>query len=374
MQDLSGTRRFAPGVLGGGRYQLDVQLAGGGMGEVYRATDIRLGRSVEVTLFPPGADPVSEPRIHHDMRWLANLSHPGLVPVHDFGVEERRAFLVTELIDGEPLGQVLARHLPPTNEVMTVGASVAEVLAYIHQQGIVHRGITASTVLLGRDGRVYLSGLGLSRIMAVTQFTPAGAAGDTAHRAPELVQGFDAGPAGDVYSLGLVLLQCVTLRVDSAVSRTPAVPSQLPPPLGRALSAMTQPDPAARPTAAQCVTMLTQPDLPGNHMEEPPPSRPSKTLRNWAIGGALLLLAVLLALTLFGGDDPTQATESERPPSVDVPSGDFPSSPGVPEVPDVEIPQPPDVDIPDIPDAPEAPNVDTGGLFNRLKDWFESWT
>jgi serine/threonine protein kinase len=351
---------------------------------------MRLGRPVQVTLLPAGAAPGQERYLHDEVRRLANLSHPGLVTVHDSGVEGRQVFLVTELIDGEPLSELLARHPLPPEEVTSAGAQLADALAYLHHQGIVHGDIRPSAVLMGWDGRVYLTGFGLPGLTDATRPMPADA---TAYLTLEEARGFDPGPAGDVFALGTALLQCVTGSArepggahQAATSLAPAVPAGLPIPLGRALTAMTRPDPAQRPTAAQCAAMLGDPDEPRGRADDPPPRR-SNALRNWAIGGGLFLLAVVIGVILLNRDA-DEAGEPAPPPAVDAPpAGDRPAVPDLPDlpdvtgvpdvgvpdvdVPDIEIPKPPS-ELPDLPDVPEAPNADD--LFTRIQEWFRSWS
>lgn len=388
------TRRLTPLSVGAGRYRLDAHLGGDGLLDTYLAMDTQLGRPVEVTLLAPGGDPAVVRRFSEETRRLAGLDHPGLVAVYDFGAEAQQLFLVTALIEAQPLRSLLARRLLPATEAMTVGAQVAEVLAYVHGHGIAHRNIMPSNVLIGRDGRGYLTRFGLSWLVHATRMMAPGApAGAAAYLAPEQVQGIDSGPAGDVYSLGLVLLQCVTGRLEYPGSGdqvdyrqmpgAPAIPGQLPSPLGQALTEMTQPDPAARPTAAQCAAMLAQPDL-AEIPKHQPPQRRSKALRNWAIAGAVVLLAVLIGASLLR-DEPTEVAEPQPGPAVDAPSAEAPG-PGpalpdsLPDAPGVNIPEAPSVEMPDLPEAPpapelpEVPETDGNDILTRIKEWFQSWT
>lgn len=364
------TRRFAQGTLAGGRYQLAEYLGGVGLVELYRGGDRRLNRPVLVTLVPHGRDPVAEQRFHDAIHRLAPLAHPGLVTVHDSGVEDHHGFLVTELVDGEPLSHRLGRQLLSADETAWLGAAVADALGLAHRHGVTHRDINPSNILIGRDGRPRLTGFGLA------DFTGP--------------PGYDAGAAGDVYSLGLVLLQCATGAVEqpdgSPAPRPPSVPPGLPAPLGPALHAMTEPDPARRPTAAECATILTQPltDMPADDAPAGGAAGDAGDgvpLRNWAIGSVLFLLLVVLGVLLFGGEPaqppaapapaPAEPAPAEQPPA-QPPA--FPDLPQLPSVPDVELPDPPAVDVPGLPDIPDvAPDIDGGEVLRRIEDWFAGW-
>lgn len=237
------TRRFGASAPGGpilgGRYRLEGLLGSGGMADVHRATDLRLNRPVAVKIFRPGTDADGEQRFHAEAQMLANLNHPGLVAVHDSGVDRDRVYLVMELVDGQSLRDVLNRQRLPLDEVVRIGTDVADVLTYVHEQGVVHRDVKPSNVLLAADGRVRLADFGISRLAGATGMTAADTRlGTVAYMAPEQVRGEHIGPPADVYALGLVLLEAVTREVeypgeswDAAAARLstpPAVPQDLP--------------------------------------------------------------------------------------------------------------------------------------------------
>lgn len=390
MQGTDNTRRFAQGAVGAGRYQLEEYLGGAGLFEVHRAVDRRLGRPVLVTLVPHGRDQAAEQRFHEDIRRLATVSHPGLVAVHDSGVEGAQGYLVTELVDAEPLSHRVSRQLLTPEETMELGGSVADLLATVHHLGITHRDINPSNILMGRDGRARLTGFGLSGFADPGRppgsGAPAGApAVATAFQAPEQQAGRDAGPAGDVYSLGVVLLHGLTGELhqpgtDHRGGLQPVpIPPNLPMALGRALQGMTQLDPAARPAAGQVAAMLGRPAMaepaeePFDERREPPDSR---ALRYWLIGGALFVLAILIAILLmsqdWGSDEPTP-TPSEAPAAPTGQAPVLPHLPGVTQLPHVDLPSPPSVNMPDMPSVPNVPDVQPGDVFQRIKDWFKSW-
>lgn len=417
------TRRMgAPGESGapdgpvlGGRYRLEGLLGAGGMADVHRATDLRLNRLVAVKIFRPGTDPDGEQRFDEEAHTLANLSHPGLVAVHDFGVEDHRAYLVMELVDGLTLREVLDQQRLPLEEVTRIGTDLADVLAYVHEQGVVHRDVKPSNVLLNRDGRVRLADFGISRLAGASGLTAAGTTiGTASYLAPEQVQGDRVGPPADVYALGLVLLEAVTGRVEypnddwesaaARLSTPPVVPGDLPGRLRRALLAMTETDPRRRPTAAQAAELLAGAAAGGaveSGVHDEPPRR-SHVGRNLAIViGGVALLAIIAALALAGGDDepvvaqpgpaPTATEEPADDPAAEDPAIDDPpaqdpvgddpgaddgggSFPDFPSPPSFEAPDLPDLpDLPDAPELPESAGEDAASAWERFKDWVSSW-
>lgn len=258
--------RDAP--LLGGRYRLGSCLGGGGMADVYRATDVRLDRVVAVKRFRSGTDETGRARFEDEARLLASLNHPGLVPVHDASASGDELYLVMQLVVGETLAELIGRGPLPPAQVADLGRQLAEVLDYVHSNRIVHRDVKPSNVLLSDEGRVFLADFGISRLAdAVGSMTASGVIMGTAtYMAPEQVRGIDLAYPVDVYALGLVLLECVTGRVEydgsgaeaavARLTRTPHVPEWLPEPLAGTLRVMTADDPQQRPSAARCADLL----------------------------------------------------------------------------------------------------------------------
>ena len=250
------------------RYQLNSWMGGGGMGDVYHATDVRLRRSVAVKVFRSGADKAGRARFEEEAKLLARLSHPGLVPVHDASAYGDRPYLVMQLVEGQTLESLIEGGPLEPDRIAEIGRRLSGVLAYVHENGIVHRDVKPSNVLIAEDGRVFLADFGVSRLVdAVGQLTSSGMVmGTTNYMSPEQVRDSDIKFATDVYSLGLVLLECATGEqeypgggAESAVarlSRPPLVPEELPEPMAGILRAMTVDEPHWRPSAQRCAEAL----------------------------------------------------------------------------------------------------------------------
>lgn len=266
-----------------GRYRLIEPIGHGGMATVYRGLDEALGRDIAVKLFRASAvDPDDVGRQETEMRLLASLSHPGLVTLYDAGKDdagrddgpdgEPRAFLVMELVDGPDLRKRLRDSPVPAANVAYVGAELAGALAYIHTRGVIHRDVKPANILLppliaGTAPRAKLTDFGIARMIDGARYTATGATLGTAnYLSPEQASGQSASAASDVYSLGLVLLECLTGRIEfggtpleaavSRLSRDPEVPPSLGPEWSSLLTGMTDRDPDCRPTAAEVSAAL----------------------------------------------------------------------------------------------------------------------
>ncbi len=248
-------RRPAPGgwwrmsALGTGqlisdRYRLDRRIAVGGMGEVWEAQDTRLGRSVAVKVLK--ADLSDDPEFLHrfriEARTVASLDHTGIASVYDYGEDDgpagggRTAYLVMELVRGEPLSTRIARGPMPVHEALDVLEQAARALHAAHECGFVHRDVKPGNILLRTDGVVKLTDFGIAKAADAVPVTRSGMVMGTAHYiAPEQASGDEAGPAGDVYSLGIVGYECLAghrpFRADSAVAVAMMQVRDDPPPL-----------------------------------------------------------------------------------------------------------------------------------------------
>lgn len=262
----------------GGRYRLGEVIGRGGMSSVYRARDENLGRDVALKLFAPQAPDADElKRQEAEITLLATLNHPNLVTLFDVGVdhripEEPRPFLTMELVEGQDLRNRITHSEVPLDELAVIGAGIADALAYVHGLGILHRDIKPGNILLvqtrpGEPLRAKVADFGIARIADATRLTATGAmVGTAAYLSPEQAMGSPLSPATDIYSLGLVLLECIkrTIEypgsaVESAVARlhrAPNIPADLPAEWADLIRSMTAIEPLERPAAADIETAL----------------------------------------------------------------------------------------------------------------------
>jgi serine/threonine protein kinase len=316
-----------------GRYRLGEVIGRGGMASVYTAKDLNLGRDVALKLFAPqSADAEELRRQEAEIELLATLNHPSLVTLFDAGTDTRipgepRPFLTMELVDGQDL-RTRIRHSPvPLDELAVIGAGVADALAYVHSLGIVHRDIKPANILLvqvrpGEPLRPKLTDFGIARIIDGTRLTATGTmVGTAAYLSPEQARGADIGPASDIYSLGLVLLEGIKgeveypgSAVESAVARlhrSPAIPDHVPSEWARLIRAMTAVDPSERtrilPAPPSRPPRLPNADAGTRHLSPlapgqraaPRPRRDrcaSRQLTRFRKAGLRTRIAVLLAL------------------------------------------------------------------------------
>jgi serine/threonine protein kinase len=253
-----------------GRYRLRERIGVGGMAEVYRAEDSVLDRPVAVKMLHPGLEDadVARRRLQSEVRLLARLSHPGLVPVFDAGNESGRAFLVMQLVEGGTLAQRIHQGPLDIDEAAAVAAELAEVLRHLHEHQLVHRDVKPSNVLLHPPGRVLLTDFGIARALDAANLTGTNTTvGTAAYMAPEQVRGETVGAPADVYALGLVLNECVSgarafqgqnpFAVAAArLHRPPTVAAEAAARWPGLVQAMTDPEPGRRPSAAQVAATL----------------------------------------------------------------------------------------------------------------------
>lgn len=250
-----------------GRYRLDARIGSGGAADVYRGFDLRMRRAVAVKVFRPGTGVESEESSESEAVILARLQHPGLVTAYDAGRHDGRAYLVMQLIEGSTLKARIAEGALPCKEAAALGADLARALAHAHEAGIVHRDVKPSNILLDLSGRPYLTDFGISRLLDATTRTATGTlVGTAAYLAPEQVLGRPVGRPADVYALGLVLLECLTGRLEydggpleaaiARLHREPVLPGALPSELADLLRDMTALDEQSRPSAPDCARTL----------------------------------------------------------------------------------------------------------------------
>jgi serine/threonine protein kinase len=266
-------------VLLGNRYRTTELIGTGGAASVYRAVDQNLGREVAVKLFRPNVSDDDESRRQQtETLLLATLNHPGLVTLLDAGMmqdEDGRSstFLVMELVDGPDLRRTLKSGPLSPAATASLGADLADALNYVHSNGVIHRDVKPANILLyplaENDTRLYpkLTDFGIARMTEATIATAHGATIGTAnYLSPEQALGGAVDPRTDIYSLGLVLLECLTGEkafpgpiVESAVARLvrdPEIPGDLGSEWVELLRSMTARTVDARPDAHDAAAAL----------------------------------------------------------------------------------------------------------------------
>src|SRR6202167_4618934 len=199
------------------RYELTHLIARGGMAQVYRARDRQLDRPVALkVLFPElSVDRAFVERFRREAQAAANLSHPNIVPVFDWGEDGGTYFIVMEFIDGRALSSILRTAGPMhPDRAAEIGADVAIALAYAHRHGVIHRDVKPGNVLITEDGIVKVTDFGIARAINTEEsLTQTGAVMGTAtYFSHEQAEGMGVDARTDIYSLGVVLFEMLTGR------------------------------------------------------------------------------------------------------------------------------------------------------------------
>jgi len=208
-----------------GTYEILGPLGSGGMGEVYRARDETLSREVAIKVLPERAagDPEMRARFEREAQAVARLSHPNILAIHDFGIDQGVLYAVTELLEGETLRQHLDRSPFPWRRTLQIGAEVAEGLAAAHAKGVIHRDLKPANLFLTSDGHVKILDFGLAQVApapaseneetATRGLTQSGTTlGTVGYMSPEQVRSSRVDARTDIFSLGSVLYEMISGR------------------------------------------------------------------------------------------------------------------------------------------------------------------
>lgn len=266
--------RPTAGLTFGGRYELQSRIAIGGMGEVWQATDLVIGRTVAIKILKDEylGDPGFLERFRAEARHAALVNHEGIANVYDYGEEEGSAYLVMELVPGEALSTILEReHILSTDRTLDIVAQTAAALHAAHAAGLVHRDIKPGNLLITPDGRVKITDFGIARIADQVPLTATGQVmGTVQYLSPEQASGHPASPTTDIYSLGIVAYECLAGRrpftgesqVAIAMAQINEAPPELPAtvaePVRNLVFACIAKNPADRPASAAHLARAAQ--------------------------------------------------------------------------------------------------------------------
>ena len=266
--------RPTSGLTFGGRYQLSSRVAIGGMGEVWQATDLVIGRTVALKILKDEylGDPGFLERFRAEARHAALVNHEGIANVFDYGEEDGSAYLVMELVPGEALSTLLEReHTLPVDKVLDIVAQTANALQAAHAVGLVHRDIKPGNLLITPDGRVKITDFGIARIADQVPLTATGQVmGTVQYLSPEQASGHPASPSTDVYSLGIVAYEMLAGRrpftgesqvaiAMAHINEQPlALPASIPEPVRDLVMSCIAKKPADRPATAANLARAAQ--------------------------------------------------------------------------------------------------------------------
>jgi eukaryotic-like serine/threonine-protein kinase len=230
-----------------GPYEILAPIGAGGMGEVYRAKDTRLGRDVALKILPESfaREPDRLRRFEQEARAVAALNHPNILAIHDIGQQSGVPFLVSELLEGDSLRAALEGGALPQRKTIEYGVQIAHGLAAAHEKGIVHRDLKPENIFITRDGRIKILDFGLAKLAQqdggdeLTLTGPNTAVGvvmgTASYMAPEQVRGEAADPRTDIFAFGAVLYEMLSgvraFRRDTAAETMTAVLKDDPPDL-----------------------------------------------------------------------------------------------------------------------------------------------
>ncbi|MEP7161636.1 MAG: serine/threonine-protein kinase [Dermatophilaceae bacterium] len=365
-----------PGTVYGNRYTLYERIAIGGMGEVWKATDKVLGRTVAIKLLSPNLaqQPGFEERFREEARHTALLSHHNIATVYDYGQTDGASWLVMEYVEGEPLSAIIRSDGPqsPRRTAMIVG-QCAEALQAAHEAGVIHRDVKPANIMVRPDGVVKLTDFGIARVADAAPMTRTGEVMGTAqYISPEQAMGKPVSPASDIYSLGVVAHELLTGKrpfddgspVATAMAHVnkppPALPASVPPALAAIIMSCLAKEPNQRPASAKSLAAAMrggpaaaaaamppsfettavmgqaaatqQLTSPGAYEAPPSQSTSQRTVERppgtgspperkgvpgwaWALLGALAILAVWAILQFSGvmGGNPAPSTTTTQP-------------------------------------------------------------
>jgi eukaryotic-like serine/threonine-protein kinase len=347
-----------------GPYEIVGTIGAGGMGEVYRAHDSRLGRDVAIKVLPSSfsADSDRLHRFEQEARAAAALSHPNILAVYDIGTERGAPFIVSELLEGQTLRDRLAAGPLPVRKAVAYAVAVARGLAAAHEKGITHRDLKPENLFITTDDRLKILDFGLAKLTSDTSAVAASALqtahpvteigqvlGTVGYMAPEQVRGLAVDPRSDLFALGTILYEMVSGRRafhrDTAPETMTAILNDhppdliatdrsIPPGLARIVDRCLEKSPSARFQTASdlafALEALSDASVSSHGVQHvPPPVRRGREWIAWTIAALLLLALVpLVYQRVRERPAPSAPTRFQIPPSAELAGpGNFSLSP-----------------------------------------------
>ncbi|HEX6791221.1 MAG TPA: protein kinase [Candidatus Krumholzibacteria bacterium] len=335
-----------------GPYEIVAALGAGGMGEVYRARDTRLGREVAVKVLPQhlSSNPEVRTRFEREAKTVSGLNHPHICVLHDVGRDGEIDYLVMELVEGQTLAMRLAKGALPVADVLRIGAEIADALDRAHRAGVIHRDLKPGNIMLTRGGSKLMD-FGLARASGLAGASGSGSLGTLTHSptvaqpltaegtlvgtfqymAPEQLEGREADARSDVWALGCVLYEMATGKrafegksqaslITAIMGSEPAPLSQVapmaPPALWRLVQGCLAKDPADRVQSAHDVKLqLAWIAEGGSDAGVPKPvaqKRRSRERTAWSLAASLAVVCAMLAARslMTRGEAPAQVTRT----------------------------------------------------------------
>ena len=310
-----------------GPYEILSLLGAGGMGEVYRARDPRIGREVAIKILASRAGPARLRRFADEARAVGALNHPNILAVYDVSLEGEVPFVVFELLEGETLRQRLANRSAPLRKIVDYATQIARGLAAAHEKGIVHRDLKPENLFVGTAGQVKILDFGLSKLQAesssdvdaeaptVSQRTDPGTVlGTVGYMSPEQVRGEATDARSDIFAFGAILYEMLSGRrafqggssvetlnaiLKDEPAELPLAEREVPPALERIVRRCLEKSPDERFRSAHDLAFALDAisDLPASGWQSPAPAGIGLSSRRWPLAAVV----VLLAIALLGG-------------------------------------------------------------------------
>ena len=334
--------RFEPGTILADRYRIVARLGQGGMGEVYRADDLRLGQPVALKFLPATLerDPVRLAQFHNEVRLARQIAHKNICRMYDVGEADGLPFLTMEYVDGEDLSTLLRRiGRLPQDKALDIARQLGAGVAAAHERGVLHRDLKPANVMIDGQGHVRITDFGLAAIAGEVEHVQVGT---PAYMAPEQLAGKGVSVQSDLYALGLVLYEVFTGRRaytaasvgelvrqhdESSITLPTAIVRDLDPVIERAIMRCLERDPALRPRSALAVAAslpggdplaaaLAAGETPSPEMVAAAGERQAASMATVAGWASLVVATVIAAVALLAQQQISNRMPLDLPPAV----------------------------------------------------------